>query len=56
MNSTERPVLLENAPLQYAPENELGAVFLFSRIAQGLQFRIEKIRSRYALRFTADLW
>jgi hypothetical protein len=33
--------------LQYAPENELGVVFLFSRIAPRLQFRIEKIRAAY---------
>jgi hypothetical protein len=38
---------LKNAPLQYAPENELGVVFLFSKIAKRLQFRIEKIRADY---------
>lgn len=47
MKSTERPLLLKNAPLHYAPENELGVVFLFSQIAKRLQFRIEKIRSGY---------
>jgi len=35
-----RPIPLKNAPLQYAPENELGVVFLFSKIAKRLQFRI----------------
>lgn len=43
----ERPLPLKNAPLQYAPENELGVVFLFARIAKKLQFRIEKIRAGY---------
>ena len=38
---------LKDAPLQYAPENELGVVFLFSKIAKGLQFRIEAIRAAY---------
>jgi hypothetical protein len=47
MKSTERPLPLKDAPLQYAPENELGVVFLFSRIASRLQFRIEKIRAAY---------
>jgi hypothetical protein len=47
MKSTERPLPLKNAPLQYAPENELGVVFLFSQIAKRLQFRIEKIRAAY---------
>jgi hypothetical protein len=47
MKSPERPLPLKNAPLQYAPENELGVVFLFSRIAKQLQFRIEKIRAAY---------
>jgi hypothetical protein len=47
MKSTERPLPLKDAPLQYAPENELGVVFLFSRVAKRLQFRIEKIRAAY---------
>lgn len=47
MKPSERPLPLKNAPLQYAPENEMGVVFLFSRIARRLQFRIEKIRAAY---------
>src|SRR6266516_6700981 len=47
MKSHGRPLPPKNAPLQYAPENELGVVFLFSRIAKKLQFRIEKIRAAY---------
>jgi hypothetical protein len=47
MKPSERPLPLKNAPLRYAPENELGVVFLFSRVAKRLQFRIEKIRAAY---------
>ena len=47
MKSTERPLPLKNAPLHYAPENELGVVFLFSQIAKRLQFHIETIRAAY---------
>jgi hypothetical protein len=58
MKVTERPLPLSNAPLQYAPENELGVVFLFSRIAKRLQFRIEMIRAAYpdciAYRYAGD--
>jgi len=43
----ERPLTLEKAPLLYAPENELGVVYLFSHVARKLQFRIEKIRAKY---------
>ncbi len=47
MKPSERPLPLKNSPLQYAPENELGVVFLFSTVAKRLQFRIEKIRAAY---------
>jgi len=42
-----RTIQLHNAPLQYAPENELGVVFLFSQGAKKLQFRVEQIRPQY---------
>lgn len=42
-----RTIQLHNAPLQYAPENELGVVFLFSQVAKKLQFRVEQIRPQY---------
>lgn len=45
--SKKRPLTLEKAPLQYAPENELGVVYLFAHVARRLQFRIEKIRAKY---------
>jgi hypothetical protein len=47
MRKDERPLPLKNAPLRYAPSNELGVVFLFSKIAKRLQFRIEEIRAAY---------
>jgi hypothetical protein len=47
MKPSERPLPLRGAPLQYAPENELGVVFLFSQVAKKLQFRIEKIRAAF---------
>ena len=42
-----RPEVLEGAPLQYAPENELGIVFLFSHIAKKLHIRVERIRPQF---------
>jgi hypothetical protein len=58
MKAHERPLPIKNAPLHYAPENELGVVFLFSHVAKRLQFRIEKIRAAYpdciAYRYVGD--
>jgi hypothetical protein len=42
-----RPNTLKDAPMQYAPRNELGVVFLFAHVAKKLQFRIEGIRPRF---------
>lgn len=42
-----RPEVLEGAPLQYAPENELGVVFLFSHIAKKLRIKVEQIRPQF---------
>lgn len=47
-SSVERPPRLDGAPLDYAPQNELGVVFLFSTLAKrryGL--RIERIQSAF---------
>lgn len=44
---TIRPNTLTNAPLQYAPKNEIGVVYLFAHIARKKQFRIEEIRSQF---------
>ena len=43
----ERPLTLENAPLRYAPENELGVVYLFAHVAKKFQLRIEKIQPSF---------
>ena len=42
-----RPNTLTNAPLQYAPQNEIGVVYLFAHIARKKQFRIEEIRPQF---------
>ena len=47
MTLDERPLTLKNAPLQCAPTNELGVVYLFANIAKRLQFRIDQIRAAY---------
>jgi hypothetical protein len=58
MSNTVAPIALRNAPMEYAPMNELGVVFLFSRIAKRLQFRIVEIRPQFpdciAYRRTGD--
>jgi len=45
---SRRPYRLDAAPLDYAPENELGVVFLFSNLAKK-QFglRVERVKSSY---------
>jgi len=43
----ERSEILEGAPLHYAPENELGVVFLFSAYAKKNRIRIEKIQPQF---------
>jgi hypothetical protein len=47
MRSGDKPVALTDAPLAYAPTNELGVVFLFAHVARALQFRIEEIRPHF---------
>lgn len=42
-----RPNTLTNAPLQYAPKNEIGVVYLFAHVARKKQFRIEEIRPQF---------
>ena len=39
--------MLENAPMQYAPQNELGVVFLFAHVAKRLRLKVETIRPQY---------
>ena len=43
----ERSPTLENAPLRYAPENELGVVYLFAHVAKKFQLRVEKIQPSF---------
>lgn len=43
----QRSEVLEGAPLRYAPENELGVVFLFAKLARNWQLRIEQVRSGF---------
>jgi hypothetical protein len=47
MKDHGRPLPLKNAPLQYAPDGEMGVVYLFANIAKKLQFRVEAIRAAY---------
>jgi hypothetical protein len=58
MKGSRNPLLLKNAALHYAPENELGVVFLFASVAGKLQFRVERIRGGYpdciAYRYAGD--
>lgn len=44
---SERPEILEGAPLRYAPENELGVVFLFSSVSKKLGFHVERVRPSF---------
>jgi len=45
--ATYRAEVLENAPLLYAPHNELGVVFLFAHLAKRWRLRIETIRQGF---------
>jgi len=47
-HARRQPERLDNAPLDYAPQNELGVVFLFSHLARrrcGL--RVQQIKAGY---------
>jgi len=37
----ERAEILDRGPLQYAPQNELGVVFLFSSVAPKFRLRVD---------------
>jgi len=47
MKHDHRPNALSNAPLQYAPTNELGVVYLFAHVAKKLQLRVEQVRPQF---------
>lgn len=42
-----RPDVLHEGPLHYAPENELGVVFLFANLAKRWRLRLDAIQSGY---------
>src|SRR5436190_23055201 len=42
-----RAELLKGAPMEHAPENEQGVVFLFSALKKKLQLRIVGIQTRF---------
>jgi hypothetical protein len=43
----DRPDVLENAPMHFAPQNEQGVVFLFSDYAKKNRIRVEEIRAAF---------
>ena len=47
MSHMSRSEILPNGPMQYAPTNEMGVVFLFSHLARQLRIRIERIGSSF---------
>ncbi len=47
MAKKEKPSVLTEGPMLYAPENELGVVYLFAYVAKRLQFRVEEIRPQF---------
>jgi len=46
-DGTHRPIRLDGAPLDYAPTNELGVVFLFSHLANRFGLRVERVQSAF---------
>ena len=42
-----RPEVLNESPLHYAPENELGVVFLFANLLKKYRLRVDQIQSSY---------
>ncbi len=46
-NTHRRAEVLEGAPLHYAPQNELGVVFLFSHVLKKLRLKLDEIRPQF---------
>ena len=42
-----KPPRLDNAPLEYAPENEHGVVFLFAALAKRWSLRVESVQAGF---------
>jgi hypothetical protein len=47
MSKADRTDVLDNAPLRYAPANELGVVFLFAHLAHKWKIRVDQIRAAF---------
>lgn len=43
----KRADIIEGAPLHYAPENELGVVFLFAHLAKRYRLIIDEIKAGF---------
>jgi hypothetical protein len=41
------PELLQGAPLRYAPDNEMGVVFLFSHLCRRMQLHVESVQASF---------
>jgi hypothetical protein len=41
------PELLKDAPLRYAPTNEMGVVFLFSHLCRRMQLHVERVQAGF---------
>jgi hypothetical protein len=41
------PELLQGAPLRYAPNNEMGVVFLFSHLCRRMQLQVESVQAGF---------
>ncbi|HLJ69417.1 MAG TPA: hypothetical protein VKX16_18840, partial [Chloroflexota bacterium] len=39
--------LLQGAPLRYAPNNEMGVVFLFSHLCRRMQLHVESVQAGF---------
>ncbi len=44
---SERPLALRDAPLAFAPQNELGVVYLFAHVAKKFQLRVETVQPSF---------
>jgi hypothetical protein len=47
LKPTYKPEVLQGAPLQYAPENEAGVVYLFSQMAKKWGIKVERIQAAF---------
>jgi len=45
--TNRRPDILEGAPLHYAPQNEMGVVFLFSHLTKKWRLTIDRIQAPF---------